>query len=78
MGIPGWWGMIYCGPAAAMMNLTWGRGAKGGGDVWIGVTTAVFVMLLDSRGRLNGNPLSGEPFPSLNGLTIVVGTNPGA
>ncbi len=71
--------MIYCGPAAAVMNLPWGKGAKGGGDVWIRVTAAVFVMLLDSRGRLTGSPLSGEPFPSLNGvIAAVVGTNPGA
>jgi hypothetical protein len=76
MGMPGWCrAIIYCG----LMNLTRGRGAKGGRGLCIGVTATVFVTLSDNRGRLTRSPLSGGPFPSLKGVTAtVVETDPGA
>jgi hypothetical protein len=76
MGTPGLCrGIIYCG----VVNLTRGRGAKGGRDLCIGVTATVFVTLSDNRGRLTRSPLSGGPFPSLKGVTAtVVETDPGA
>ncbi len=62
MGMPGWCrGIIYCG----LVNLTRGRGAKGGRDLCIGVNATVFVTLSDNRGRLTGSPLSGRPFSIL-------------